>query len=133
MEASTSTSLVFPPLWKRFGAYVIDLYFIFMLAYVLIVILPESIADKLRLVIFALALLYEPICNTTLGYTFGAFIFKFRVKDAANPAQKLPFRRALIRFVVKVVLGWISFLTIHSDTMRRAIHDRVANSVVIAK
>ncbi|WP_080057583.1 RDD family protein [Spirosoma aerolatum] len=133
MEASTSTELVFPPLWKRIGAYVIDLYFIFMLAYVLIIILPEPLADRFRLAIFALAVLYEPICNATLGYTFGSFLFRFRVRDSADISKKLPFHRALLRFVVKALLGWISFLTIHSDPMRRAIHDRAAGSVVITK
>jgi uncharacterized RDD family membrane protein YckC len=133
MQTSTSTILTFPPLWKRIGAYVIDLYFIFMLAYVLIILLPEPIADRFRLAIFGLAVLYEPICNTTLGYTFGSFIFKFRVRDSADTDKKLPFHRALMRFIVKALLGWISFLTIHSDDMRRAIHDRVAGSVVIDK
>ena len=109
METSTPTALVFPPLWKRIGAYVIDLYFIFMLAYALIIILPTPIADQFRLAIFGLAVLYEPICNSVLGYTFGSFIFKFRVRDSADTTKKLPFHRALIRFAVKTLLGWCHF------------------------
>jgi uncharacterized RDD family membrane protein YckC len=133
MEVSTSTTLVFPPLWKRIGATLIDIYFIIMLAYAMVSILPESFVDRFRLAIFGLAVLYDPICNSTLGYTFGAFIFRFRVRNEADTTQKLSFPKALLRFIVKALLGWISFLTIHSDSMRRAIHDRVAGSVVIAK
>jgi uncharacterized RDD family membrane protein YckC len=80
-----------------------------------------------------LAVLYEPISNATLGYTFGAFLFKFRVRDKADTNKKLPFLKGLLRFIIKILLGWVSFLTIHSDSMRRAIHDRVAGSVVITK
>lgn len=133
MEVSTSTALVFPPLWKRMGAYLIDIYFVFMLAYAIISILPQSIADNFRIPIFLLVILYDPICNSTLGYTFGAFLFKFRVRSATNTDKKLSFGKAFIRFVVKLLLGGISFLTIHSDSMRRAIHDNVAGSVVISK
>lgn len=132
MQASTSTVLVFPPLWKRIGATLIDIYFIVILAYALISILPESFVKQFRLAIFGLAVLYDPICNATLGYTFGAFIFRFRVRNAANPSQKLSFPKSFLRFIVKL-LGWISFLTIHSDSMRRAIHNRMAGSVVINK
>ncbi|WP_157815991.1 RDD family protein [Spirosoma pollinicola] len=124
---------MFPPLWKRIGASLIDVYFIFMLAYAMVSILPESFVDQFRLIIFGLAVLYDPICNSTLGYTFGTFLFKVRVRSRADTTQKLSFPKALIRFIVKAVLGWISFLTIHSDSMRRAIHDRVADSVVISK
>ena len=133
MEVSTSTLLVFPPLWKRIGATLIDIYFIIMLAYAMVSLLPEAFVEQFRLAIFGLAVLYDPICNSTLGYTFSAFIFKFRIRNETDISQKLSFYKALLRFVVKLLLGSISFLTIHSDHMRRAIHDRVAGSVVIVK
>jgi uncharacterized RDD family membrane protein YckC len=133
MKVSTAKALVFPPLWKRIGATLIDIYFTIMLAYAMVSILPASFADQFRLAIFGFAILYDPICNSTLGYTFGAFIFKFRVRNEADTTRKLSFPKALLRFITKSLLGWMSFLTIHSDSMRRAIHDRVAGSVVIAK
>lgn len=133
MEVMTTPEVEYPPLWKRIGATLIDVYFIFMVAYALVSIVPEPIADKFRLALFGIAVLYDPLCNAILGFTFGAFLFKFRVRNQADTSQKLTFFAALKRFIVKTLLGWLSFVTIHSDSRRRAIHDRVADSVVIAK
>lgn len=41
--------------------------------------------------------------------------------------------QAIIRYIIKISLGWISFLTINSNYEKRAIHDFVAGSVVIKK
>lgn len=133
MEVTTTPEVEYPPLWKRLGATLIDLYFIFMLAYALVSIVPEPFADKFRLALFGLAVLYDPLCNSILGFTFGAFLFRFRVRDKADATKKLTFINALKRFVAKSLLGWLSFLTIHSDSRRRAIHDHVADSIVVAK
>ena len=45
--------------------------------------------------------------------------------------KKINILQALIRYILKVGLGWISFLTIHSNKERRAIHDFAAGSVMI--
>ena len=37
----------------------------------------------------------------------------------------------MIRYPVKLLLGWISFLTINSNPKRRAIHDLASGSVMI--
>jgi uncharacterized RDD family membrane protein YckC len=41
--------------------------------------------------------------------------------------------QAFFRYVLKISLGWISFLTMHSNSQRRAIHDFAAGSVMIKK
>lgn len=38
---------------------------------------------------------------------------------------------SVLRFVFKLLLGWISFLTVHANPKRRAIHDMVGHSVMI--
>jgi len=124
-------SLNFPPLWKRMGAYLIDIYFIFMASYAIIAILPDAITEIGTPLVIILFLFYDPICNSTLGFTFGAWLFKFRVRSEIDLTRKIGFIKALIRFVVKLLLGWVSFLSIHSDPYRRAIHDHAAGSVVI--
>jgi hypothetical protein len=39
---------------------------------------------------------------------------------------------ALIRFLVKGLLGWLSFLTVTGSTRKRAIHDLLGGSIVMA-
>jgi len=39
--------------------------------------------------------------------------------------------QAYIRFITKILLGWLSFLTINMNKDRRAIHDLVASTVMI--
>jgi hypothetical protein len=37
---------------------------------------------------------------------------------------------SIFRYLSKLLLGWISLLTIHSDDYGRAIHDKIGNSVM---
>lgn len=125
-----NSNLSFPPLWKRFGVTIIDLHFVFLIAYVITAILPSSLPDGTNVFIAALALLYDPIC-TAFACTFGAFLFKIRVRRFDDSDKKLNFFKAILRYITKLLLGWISFLTIHSNEHKRAIHDFVSDSVVI--
>ena len=122
-----------PQLWRRFGAYIVDLYFIFMLYYLISIILPENLNSNYKIFLFIVVMLYDPLCTSLLGFTFGAFLFKIRVKDISDGSSKLNFLKAFFRYVVKLLLGWLSFLTIHSNEKKQAIHDFVANSVVVRK
>jgi uncharacterized RDD family membrane protein YckC len=76
--------------------------------------------------------IYEPLAMT-IGCTVGNYLMKIRVKSNADNAKRINLLQAFTRFVVKIGLGWISFLTIHSNKERRAIHDLVAGSVMIEK
>jgi uncharacterized RDD family membrane protein YckC len=75
---------------------------------------------------------YEPL-SMTIGCTFGNYLMKIRVKRTSDNMKRINLLQAFVRFVVKIALGWISFLTIHSNKERRAIHDFVAGSVMIEK
>jgi uncharacterized RDD family membrane protein YckC len=74
--------------------------------------------------------LYEPLC-TTLGCTIGNYLKGIRVRRVGDHSKKINFIQALLRYAVKVFLGWLSFLTIHQNTERRAIHDLAAGSVMV--
>ncbi len=76
--------------------------------------------------------IYEPLAMT-IGCTFGNYLMKIRVKRDSDNMKRINLLQAFVRFVVKIALGWISFLTIHSNKERRAIHDFVAGSVMIEK
>jgi uncharacterized RDD family membrane protein YckC len=67
----------------------------------------------------------------TLGCTLGNYIKGIRVRQISDTSKKINLIQALIRYPVKVMLGWFSFLTIGSNSKRRAIHDFAAGSVMI--
>ena len=91
----------------------------------------EHVPDGVRIALFVgLFVLYEPLF-TALGCTLGNYIKGIRVRKNSNTSQKINILQAMIRYPVKFLLGWVSFLTISSNPQRRAIHDLVAGSVMI--
>ena len=75
---------------------------------------------------------YEPVAMT-IGCTLGNYLMKIRVKKFASASKRINLLQAYTRFVVKMLLGWVSFLTINSNKERRAIHDFAAGSVMVEK
>lgn len=73
---------------------------------------------------------YEPVC-TAFAATVGQRLMGFRVRRAATPTQRISLPAALLRYVVKVVLGLVSFVTMGFSRQRRAIHDLVSGSVAL--
>ncbi|SKB54987.1 Uncharacterized membrane protein YckC, RDD family [Sphingobacterium nematocida] len=76
--------------------------------------------------------LYEPVMQT-MGGTVGNRIKRINVRKNEDFTKPINFFQALIRFVAKVFLGWISLLTIHGDIRKRAIHDMIAGTVMVNK
>jgi len=129
----TATAPGYPLLTDRVQSSFIDALFIIILMFAFSSILDkyENVPDWIRIVLFiGLWIIYEPLC-TTLGFTLGNYIKKIRVRQHTDTTRRINFFQALLRYVLKVILGWLSFLTIHSNTERRAIHDFVAGSVMI--
>lgn len=81
--------------------------------------------------LFGLFFVYEPI-SQTLGCTLGNYIMGIRVRSAADETRRINIFQAILRLVVKLALGWVSFLTIHSNPKRQALHDLAAGSVMVA-
>ncbi len=78
---------------------------------------------------------YEPVF-TSFNRTFGQMIMGLEVRrmaDLQNRVDPRPisFPAAIIRFIVKILLGWLSLLTIHSSRYGQAIHDNASDSVMI--
>ena len=79
--------------------------------------------------------LYEPLA-TTFGATFGQAIMGLKVSriadvsNAPNQQRAISLPAAILRYLVKLLLGWISLLTITSDRYGQALHDKAAGSVV---
>lgn len=76
-------------------------------------------------------ILYEPIL-VTLGCTIGQFFMNIRVRDFRNPEKKLVFYLVMVRFMIKIFMGWLSFITVTFNLNRRAIHDLASGSIMIA-
>jgi uncharacterized RDD family membrane protein YckC len=118
----------YPSLLKRLQSSVIDgiVILVAMVAFAQF----SSFPTFLRVSLLASLLLYEPIC-ISFGCTLGNYLLGLRVRKNANETRRINFLQAVLRYITKLFLGWISFLTIHSNPKRRAIHDMVAGSVMI--
>jgi uncharacterized RDD family membrane protein YckC len=77
-------------------------------------------------------LLYEPILITS-GATIGQLFMGLRVRNFKQPDHKLTFHLAILRTVVKILLGWLSFVTVTFNVNRRAIHDFASGSIMTSQ
>lgn len=135
IEETPSVISPVPGLRERIQSTMIDVLSIITLMFIFSIIFErmESVPDYFRIIAFIFVWgLFEPLC-TTLGCTPGNFISKIRVRRHSNIHQKLNFFQALIRYVIKTLLGIISFFTIHANPEKRAIHDLACDSIVIYK
>lgn len=129
-------AVVYPVLLKRVQSTFIDLLVIvgmMFLSAFLLDQLGEETPDEINIILFIVIwCLYEPAC-TSLGGTIGHLLTGIRVRDVQDTRRRLPFWKSFVRYVLKVNLGWLSFVTIHFNSRRRAIHDLGAGSVMIEK
>ena len=123
----------YPQLTERVQSTFIDLILIIVMMFVFASILDryENVPDWIRILMFALLfIIYEPLFMT-FGFTLGNYIKGIRVRKNSDSTKRINFFQAVIRYPIKIFLGWISFLTINSNPKRRAIHDLVSGSVMI--
>jgi len=123
----------YPELKDRIQATFIDFILIMILLFVFAAVLDkfENAPDWVRVALFvSLFIVYEPL-SMTIGCTLGNYIKGIRVRQISDTSKKINLFQALIRYPIKCLLGWISFLTIGSNPKRRAIHDLAAGSVMI--
>ncbi len=94
----------------------------------------EHVPDNAKIIAFIfIFFLYDPIFTSVFGGTIGHMMFGIRVKREKNQMKNILFPLAIIRFLVKALLGWISLLTISGNKKRKAIHDFLVGSVVVFK
>ena len=125
-----------PPLLLRIKSIFIDMIvvIILMMASLKILTLCSIESRVISGVILTLVLLYEPILtsiNRTLGQKMmGLRVRSFSTLKNSKESKNINIVWSLLRYLTKTLLGWISLLTIHSNTYGKAIHDSVANSVM---
>jgi uncharacterized RDD family membrane protein YckC len=94
----------------------------------------EYVPDYERIIAFIIIfILYDPLLTSTMGGTLGHRFIGIRVKKASDETSNINIVYAIIRFLIKGFFGWISLLTVMGNDKRKAIHDYVAQSVVIYK
>ena len=126
----------YPGVSERIKAVIIDQFFIIIFMFILS--LGFSLFSHIENNVKVLALiftfiLYDPIFTSIFGGTIGHMIFGIRVKKDNDQLKNISFPYAVIRFIIKISLGWISLLTIYGNEKGKAIHDYLAKSVVVYK
>ena len=97
-----------------------------------ILALFDNVPNFVRVILFVfIFILYEPIFVSLQGQTLGHSFMKICVRKEENHAKKISLPMAILRFLCKGFLGWISLLTISSNSKKQAIHDGLVNSVVL--
>ncbi|RYF81220.1 MAG: RDD family protein [Chitinophagaceae bacterium] len=135
ISAEPSIQLEYPTLSDRVQSTFIDTIFIVVLMFICASFLDryDNAPEWIRIALFfSIWAVYEPLC-TTLGFTIGNLIKGIRVRKAGGLSKRINFLQAFVRYVLKISLGWISFLTMHSNKQKRAIHDFAAGSMMIKK
>ena len=77
-------------------------------------------------------LLYEPVCIWKAGGTIGHISLNLRVARAEDLGP-VSFKRALLRTMVKGVVGVWAFMAIYFTRRCQAVHDLAARTVVIPR
>ncbi len=92
----------------------------------------DNVPVAVRIIVFLfIFILYDPIFTCLVGGTIGHLIMGLRVRQSKDETRKIIFPFAVLRFIFKVLLGWISLVTVPGDEKKKAIHDSIAGSVVI--
>lgn len=117
---------------RRLQAVLVDVI-IFMLIFVGALILAVSLKSDnvtriLGFTVVATWLLYEPILVSTTGGTIGHRLYNLRVVD--DRGGNIGFGKAVIRVVIKTILGWYSFITMALTSRHQAAHDLLTKSTV---
>jgi len=91
-----------------------------------------SVPDNVRIIAFVfIFILYDPLFTSIFGGTIGHMMLGIRVKKGSDESKNIILPLAILRFVVKASLGWISLLTVSGNAKRKAIHDYLVGSVVV--
>ena len=93
-----------------------------------------NVPNNIKVVSWVLIfLLYDPLMTAFNGGTIGHSAANITVRRSNNIDKNIAFPNAMLRFLLKSLLGWISLISISFSDNKTAIHDKAVNSVVIKK
>ncbi|MDC9722596.1 MAG: RDD family protein [Urechidicola sp.] len=91
----------------------------------------ENVPDYAKMIAFTLIfILYDPLMVSLFGSTIGHRISNIKVQRLEN-GKRINIGLAIVRFLIKATLGWISFFTVSTSEKRQAIHDSIVSSIVV--
>jgi hypothetical protein len=125
---------ILPSIKTRYFSTLIDIIVITLLSLGISALFEKmgQVPDYVRGVLFVgVFILYEPVL-ISVGSTIGQLLLNIRVRKFKNPEKKLAFPSVFLRFVIKVLFGWLSFITVTFNINRLAIHDYACGSIMIA-
>lgn len=123
-----------PGIIERVKAIVTDsivmILFIILITYFFSLL--NSVPDKARMIAFVFVfVLYDPLFTSIFGGTIGHMLLGLRVKRESDEKKNILFPLAILRFIVKALLGIISLITVSGNKKGKAIHDYLVGSIVI--
>lgn len=133
---NTSNEIKYPDVSDRVKAAVADacVMIAFMLLLSVIFSKFEHVPDYARIIGFIFIFgLYDPLFTNIFGGTIGHMIMKIQVKRIKSQEKNIVLPLAMIRFVVKTLLGWVSLISIGYHKQNLALHDMLVGSIVTYK
>ncbi|MBR0716321.1 RDD family protein [Bradyrhizobium liaoningense] len=88
----------------------------------------DTAARALGVAAVAVLLLYEPLLVSRFGGTLGHIWTNLRVVD--DRGGNVGFAKAFLRFLIKSLLGWYSFVSMMATRRNQAVHDLLTRSTV---
>ncbi len=113
------------------GVFIDAIIFMVILAGSLIVAVSfasDNVGRILGITVVATWLLYEPALVSLTGGTVGHYLCNLRVVD--DYGGNVSFPKALVRVLIKSLLGWYSFLAMAMTSRHQAVHDFLTKSTV---
>lgn len=126
----------YPDLFKRVKAIISDFFILLVIMIVVVLVFAtfENVPDYVRGIAFLFVFVfYDPIFVSAFGGTIGHKLNGLSVKEDKNRNLNILFHLALVRFIVKTFLGWLSLLTVTGNEKKKAIHDMMVGSIVLYK
>ena len=125
-------TIAYPRLLKRVRAALIDSILVPLVMFGMVIMggaLEVSNLYGKALFLLLPIFILEPGLVSYTGGTIGHHLqgIQVRKKDGSG---NINFFAATIRFVVKVLLGWLSFIFVLTTRKHQALHDVIANSIV---
>lgn len=96
-----------------------------------------DISVYIRMILLILLFFMEPVLVSTGGSIgqrlMGLRVVNFKKYRDHELKQNINLFNSCVRYIFKIILGWISLITVQSDKFGRAIHDQCAGSLMIFK
>lgn len=130
-----NTELAYPRLLRRVRAFLIDSVLFIIVFYTWMLTLPAFGEYPFLIKFVALLLpiiIIEPGLVAFTGGTPGHHIMGLRIRDASRD-ENIGILRATARAIVRMFLGWLSFIFVLVTRRHQALHDFFTSTVVVLR